>query len=95
MTKLKMQQVVRRKRNKVQPRDSAILKHKLSKNWLERDNLKAECQQEEKLNEYFDSQREADTANDFYGKLIIQRTIGHPALVGNQRWIGSSECYVC
>ena len=44
LTKLRMQQVVRRKRNKVQPSDNAILKQKLSKNWLERDNLKAECQ---------------------------------------------------
>ena len=95
LSKLRMQQISRKKKNKLKTRDNAILKQKLSRNWLERDNLKAECQQEEKLTEYFESQRVADTTNDFFSMLILQRTIGHPSLLGNEQWIGSSECYVC
>ena len=73
--------------------DAEMLKEQLSQNWVERGAFQAECQQEEKVTEYYNSQRIIDNADD--GRLIIQRTIGYPYLPGNQKWIGSRDCYVC
>ena len=91
--KLRMEQISRRPRNRFQAGDAEMLKERLSQNWVERGAFQAECQQEEKVTEYYNSQRIIDNADD--GRLIIQRTIGYPYLPGNQTWIGSRDCYVC
>ena len=42
-TKLRMEKIIRRSRNKLQASDAEALKGQLNNNWFERDNIQAEC----------------------------------------------------
>ena len=72
-----------------------ILRDRLETDWILREKLQSECNVVEKVSEYYRNQRAPEIHAGTNDHLILQRTIGYPSLVGNQKWIGRAECYVC
>ena len=72
-----------------------MLRDRLEKDWILKDKLQSECNVVEKVSEYYKNQRVTEIHSGSRDHLILQRTIGYPSLVGNQKWIGMTECYVC
>ena len=90
-SKMGMESIVKKPRNKPSTKKGA--KAHISQNWVLRDKMQVEVSHEESVTKFFNNQRLADSTAA--NQLIFQRTIDLHSSPGNQKWIGSRDCYIC